>query len=79
MKTLAKFKLILGLSLVTIVGLISLNSFSTINKNKVVAQISDSVNITIDSDTSDEELDDILLSSGNTDGLSVSTDLIETG
>ena len=59
MKSIGKFKLILGLTLVTIVGLISLNSFSTLNKSKAVIAQNESVNITIDSDTSDEELDDI--------------------
>ena len=59
MKQLGRFKLILGLSIVAIVGLISLNSFTTVNASKVTIQQSDSVNITIDSDTSDNELDDI--------------------
>jgi len=59
MKTIGRFKLILGLSMVAIVGLISLNSFTSTNKNRITVQQNDSVNITIDSDTSDEELDDI--------------------
>ncbi len=59
MKTISRFKLILGVSLVAIIGLISLNSFTTIKDNKAIVQQSDSVNITIDSDTSDKELDDI--------------------
>ncbi len=59
MKTIGRFKLILGLSLVAIVGLISLNSFTTINKNKATIQQNDSVNITIDCDISDDELADI--------------------
>lgn len=59
MKQLGRFKLILGLSLVAIVGLISLNSFTTVKTDNVTLQQSDSVNITIDSDTSDDELADI--------------------
>ena len=59
MKTLGKFKLILGLSLVTIVGLISLNSYSTNRESKSIYQKDVNVNITVDSDTSDNELDDI--------------------
>lgn len=58
MNTLGRFKIVLGLSILSIVGL-SLISFSTINKNKVTLQQSDSVNITIDSNTSDDELEDI--------------------
>ena len=58
MNTLGRFKIVLGLSILSIVGL-SLSSFSTTNKNKVAFQQSDSVNITIDSDTSDDELADI--------------------
>ena len=59
MKTLGKFKLILGLSLVTIVGLISLNTYSTNKSSKHVYQKDVNVNITVDSDTTDDELDDI--------------------
>lgn len=59
MKTIGRFKHILGVFVVAIVGLISLNSFSTIDENNVTVIQSDSVNITIDSDTSDKELDDI--------------------
>ena len=59
MKTKGRFKLILGVTIVAIVGLISLNSFTTVNKSEVTVVQSDSVNITIDSDTTDEELDDI--------------------
>ena len=59
MKTLGKFKLILGLSLVTIVGLISLNSYSTNRESKSIYQKDVNVNITVDSDTTDDELDDI--------------------
>ena len=59
MKTIGRFKLILGLFVVAIVGLISLNSFTTVNTNKVTIQQNGSVNITIDSDTSEKELDDI--------------------
>ncbi len=59
MKTLGKFKLILGLSLVTMVGLISFNTYSTNKESKSVYQKDVNVNITVDSDTSDEELEDI--------------------
>jgi len=59
MKTLGRFKLFLGISIVAIVGLLTLNSFTTVNKNKAIIQQNDSVNITIDSDTSDDELADI--------------------
>ncbi len=59
MKTNRRFKLILGVTIVAIVGLISLNSFTTVNKSEVTVVQSDSVNITIESDTTDEELDDI--------------------
>ena len=59
MKTKGRFKLILGVSIVAIVGLISLNSFTTVNKSELTIVQSDSVSITIDSDTTDEELDDI--------------------
>lgn len=59
MKQLGRFKVILGISIVAIVGLMSLNSFTTISENKVIINQSDSVNITIDSDTSDKELNDI--------------------
>ena len=59
MKTNRRFKLILGVSIVAIVGLISLNSFTTVNKNELTIVQSDSVSITIDSDTTDEEFDDI--------------------
>ena len=59
MNTLGRFKIVLGLSILSIVSLISLSSFSTISKNKVTLQQNDSVNITIDSDTSDDELADI--------------------
>ncbi|NNL16744.1 MAG: hypothetical protein HKO81_08905 [Flavobacteriaceae bacterium] len=59
MKTLGKFKLVLGLSLVAIIGLITLNSFTRIDDNLNSIYINDSVNITIDSDTTDDELDDI--------------------
>jgi len=59
MKTLGKFKLILGLSLVTIVGLISLNTYSTNKSSEHVYQKDVNVNITVDSDTTDDELDDI--------------------
>ena len=59
MKTKDRFKLILGVSIVAIVGLISLNSFTKINNGEVTVLQNDSVNITIDSDTTDEELADI--------------------
>jgi hypothetical protein len=59
MKTTGRFKLVLGLSLVAIVGLITLNSFSAIKHEQAIIKQMDSVNITIDSDTSDAELDDI--------------------
>ncbi len=59
MKTLGKFKLILGLSILTIVGLISLNTYSTNKGIKSVYQKDVNVNITVDSDTTDDELDDI--------------------
>lgn len=59
MKTLGKFKLILGLSLVTIVGLISLNTYSSNRGSKSVYQKDVNVNVTIDSDTNKEELDNI--------------------
>ncbi len=59
MKSIGRFKLFLGVSIVAIVGLLTLNSFATVNKNKVIIQQNDSVNITIDSDTSDDELADI--------------------
>ena len=59
MKTLGKFKLILGLFLVTIIGLISLNSFAKDKESKTVFFQSENVSITIDSDTSAEQLNDI--------------------
>jgi len=59
MKTRGKYKLILGLSLVAIVGVISLSSFTRVDKTDTYFNINDSVNITIDSDTSDDELSDI--------------------
>ncbi len=59
MKSLGKFKLILGLSIVTIVGLVSLNTYSTNKGIKSVYQKNVNVNITVDSDTTNDELDDI--------------------
>ena len=58
MKT-SRLKLIFGLALISIVGFITLNSFSTIKANNITLQQNESVNITIDSDTSDDELADI--------------------
>ena len=60
MKTLGKIKLILGLFLVTTIGLISLNSFSSDKKSKTLFFQSENVSITIDSDTSEEQLNDII-------------------
>ena len=59
MKTLGKIKLILGLFLVTTIGLISLNSFSSDKEGKTLFFQSENVSITIDSDTSEEQLNDI--------------------
>jgi len=59
MKSLGKFKLILGLSVLTIVGLISLNTYSSNKTSKAVYQKDVNVNITVDSDTTDNQLDDI--------------------
>lgn len=59
MKTTGRFKLILGLSLVAIVGLISLNSFARIDNHSDPIYFNDTVSITIDSDTTNEELEDI--------------------
>ncbi len=59
MKTLGRFKIILGVSLVAIVGLISLNSFTRVDDRITSIYVNDSVNITIDCDTSDDELADI--------------------
>lgn len=59
MKQLGRFKLILGVSIVAFVGLLSLNSFTRIDKSEAFFNINDSVHITIDSNTSDKELDDI--------------------
>lgn len=58
MKT-SRLKLIFGLALISIVGFITLNSFSTIKANNITLQQNESVNITIDSDTTDDELADI--------------------
>lgn len=58
MKT-SRLKLIFGLALIGIVGFITLSSFT---KNKITNSVTSqkfSVNITIDSDTTDEELADI--------------------
>jgi len=59
MKTTGRFKLILGLSLVAIVGLITISTFAINNESKSVYQKDVNVNITVDSDTSDAELEDI--------------------
>lgn len=59
MKQLGRFKIILGLSIIGILGLITLNSFTnkTTESNQFQKEVS--VSITIDSDTTDEELEDI--------------------
>ena len=59
MKTSGRLKLILGLALLIATGFITLNGFSSETKEKTMDAQDSSVMITIDSNTTDKELDEI--------------------
>ena len=59
MKTTGRLKLILGLSLIAIVGFVSVKSFGGNTPTRTLKSQDTSVNITIDSHTTDDELEDV--------------------